>query len=51
MIRKASLSLYDFELIHFLSTGIHGVGCLMTEEFWGERDALRNSEGERFMER
>ena len=35
----------------FHPTGIYGAGCLMTEGCRGEGGILRNSEGERFMER
>ena len=38
-------------LQQFHPTGIYGAGCLMTEGCRGEGGILRNSEGERFMER
>jgi len=37
--------------VQFHPTGIYGAGCLMTEGCRGEGGILRNSEGERFMER
>jgi len=39
------------EFVQFHPTGIYGAGCLMTEGCRGEGGFLRNSEGERFMER
>jgi len=41
----------DNEFVQFHPTGIYGAGCLMTEGCRGEGGILRNSEGERFMER
>jgi succinate dehydrogenase/fumarate reductase flavoprotein subunit len=37
--------------VQFHPTGIYGAGCLITEGSRGEGGILRNSEGERFMER
>uniref|UniRef100_A0A453LWI0 FAD-dependent oxidoreductase 2 FAD-binding domain-containing protein n=1 Tax=Aegilops tauschii subsp. strangulata TaxID=200361 RepID=A0A453LWI0_AEGTS len=41
----------DLEFVQFHPTGIYGAGCLITEGSRGEGGILRNSEGERFMER
>ncbi|KAJ9514802.1 hypothetical protein QJQ45_028473 [Haematococcus lacustris] len=45
------LLLQDLEFVQFHPTGIYGAGCLITEGSRGEGGILRNSEGERFMER
>jgi succinate dehydrogenase (ubiquinone) flavoprotein subunit len=51
MVVRAGLPLEDLEFVQFHPTGIYGAGCLITEGSRGEGGILRNSEGERFMER
>jgi succinate dehydrogenase / fumarate reductase flavoprotein subunit len=51
MVIRAGLPLQDMEFTQFHPTGIYGAGCLITEGVRGEGGILRNSEGERFMER
>jgi succinate dehydrogenase / fumarate reductase flavoprotein subunit len=51
MTLRAGLPLQDMEFVQFHPTGIYGAGCLITEGVRGEGGILRNSEGERFMER
>eukprot|EP00545_Synedropsis_sp_CCMP1620_P011434 CAMPEP_0119015836 /NCGR_PEP_ID=MMETSP1176-20130426/11678_1 /TAXON_ID=265551 /ORGANISM="Synedropsis recta cf, Strain CCMP1620" /LENGTH=619 /DNA_ID=CAMNT_0006969159 /DNA_START=163 /DNA_END=2022 /DNA_ORIENTATION=+ len=51
MAMRAGISNQDNEFVQFHPTGIYGAGCLMTEGCRGEGGMLRNSEGERFMER
>jgi len=51
MAARAGLPLEDVEFVQFHPTGIYGSGCLMTEGCRGEGGILRNSNGERFMER
>ncbi|RVU34686.1 succinate dehydrogenase flavoprotein subunit [Hwanghaeella grinnelliae] len=51
MVVRAGLPLQDMEFVQFHPTGIYGAGCLITEGVRGEGGILRNSEGERFMER
>lgn len=51
MAARAGIPLQDLEFVQFHPTGIYGAGCLITEGSRGEGGVLRNSEGERFMER
>src|SRR5687767_2714831 len=51
MVLRAGLPLADMEFVQFHPTGIYGAGCLITEGARGEGGILRNSDGERFMER
>ena len=51
MTRRAVCCVQDLEFVQFHPTGIYGAGCLITEGSRGEGGILRNSEGERFMER
>ena len=51
MALRQKLSNQDNEFVQFHPTGIYGAGCLITEGCRGEGGMLRNSEGERFMER
>ncbi len=48
---KAGIPLEDMEFVQFHPTGIHGLGVLISEAARGEGGILRNSRGERFMER
>lgn len=48
---RAGLPNEDLEFVQFHPTGIYGAGCLITEGCRGEGGILRNSSGERFMER
>jgi len=51
MVSRAGLPQQDLEFVQFHPTGIYGAGCLITEGCRGEGGMLRNSDGERFMER
>jgi succinate dehydrogenase / fumarate reductase flavoprotein subunit len=51
MALRAGLPMQDMEFVQFHPTGIYGAGCLITEGVRGEGGILRNSAGERFMER
>jgi len=48
---RAGLPLEDMEFWQFHPTGVYGAGILLTEGCRGEGAILRNSAGERFMER
>lgn len=48
---RCGLPLEDMEFFQFHPTGIYRMGILITEAVRGEGGVLRNSEGERFMER
>ena len=51
MAARAGVPLQDMEFVQFHPTGIYGAGALITEGVRGEGGILRNSDGERFMER
>jgi succinate dehydrogenase (ubiquinone) flavoprotein subunit len=51
MASRAGLPLQDLEFVQFHPTGVYGAGCLITEGSRGEGGYLKNSNGERFMER
>ncbi len=48
---RAGLPLEDMEFYQFHPTGLAGLGILLSEAARGEGGVLRNSDGERFMER
>ena len=51
MAARAGIQLEDMEFWQFHPTGVAGAGVLITEGVRGEGGILRNSAGERFMER
>jgi succinate dehydrogenase / fumarate reductase, flavoprotein subunit len=51
IVWRRGLPLEDMEFFQFHPTGLAGLGILLSEAARGEGAILRNSEGERFMER
>jgi len=51
IVWRRGLPLEDMEFYQFHPTGLAGLGILLSEAARGEGGILRNSEGERFMER
>jgi succinate dehydrogenase / fumarate reductase flavoprotein subunit len=51
IVARCGLPLEDMEFYQFHPTGLAGLGILLSEAARGEGGILRNSEGERFMER
>lgn len=51
VVARRGISLEDMEFFQFHPTGIEGLGILISEAVRGEGGILRNSKGERFMER
>lgn len=51
IVARAGIPLEDMEFFQFHPTGILGMGILITEGVRGEGGILKNSKGERFMER
>ena len=51
VVWRRGLPLEDMEFYQFHPTGLAGLGILLTEGARGEGGILRNSDGERFMER
>jgi succinate dehydrogenase / fumarate reductase flavoprotein subunit len=51
VVYRRGLPLEDMEFFQFHPTGLYGLGILLSEAARGEGAILRNSDGERFMER
>ena len=51
VVYRKGLPLEDMEFFQFHPTGLYGLGILLSEAARGEGGILRNSDGERFMER
>jgi succinate dehydrogenase flavoprotein subunit len=51
VVYRSGLPLEDMEFFQFHPTGLYGLGILLSEAARGEGAILRNSTGERFMER
>ncbi|HEX7168677.1 MAG TPA: succinate dehydrogenase flavoprotein subunit [Acidimicrobiales bacterium] len=51
LLYRRGLALQDMEFFQFHPTGIYKLGILLSEAARGEGGILRNSDGERFMER
>ena len=51
IVWRKGLPLEDMEFFQFHPTGLAGLGVLLSEAARGEGGILRNSDGERFMER
>jgi succinate dehydrogenase / fumarate reductase flavoprotein subunit len=51
VLARCGIPLEDMEFFQFHPTGIRGMGILITEGVRGEGGILRNSKGERFMEK
>ena len=51
MAIRAGIPCQDLEFVQFHPTGIYGAGCLITEGCRGEGGILKNSQGERFMDK
>ncbi|GAC1412992.1 MAG: succinate dehydrogenase flavoprotein subunit [Actinomycetota bacterium] len=51
VVLRSGFPLQDMEFYQFHPTGIYGIGILLSEAARGEGGILRNSAGERFMER